>query len=104
MAYTVISSQRYLDDQIVQIKRDNRDYTVTVSPEFDIDGVSMRVVIDGHHSLAAAKADGVTPDFIEATIQDDDRIAMLDHNINDYLTVCYIDTDWYDISTGQLVF
>lgn len=99
-----ISSQRYLDDETVQAKREARDYVVTVSPEFEIDGVVMQAVIDGHHSLAAAEADGVEPEFVVATIQNDDRIALLESSIDDYLEVCYMDSDWYDVATGKGVF
>lgn len=99
-----ISSQRYLDDETVQVKREACDYVVTVSPEFEIDGVVMQAVIDGHHSLAAAEADGVEPEFVVATIQNDDRIALLESSIDDYLEVCYMDSDWYDVATGKGVF
>lgn len=99
-----ISSQRYLDDETVQVKREARDYVVTVSPKFEIDGVVMQAVIDGHHSLAAAEADGVEPEFVVATIQNDDRIALLESSIDDYLEVCYMDSDWYDVATGKGVF
>lgn len=99
-----ISSQRYLDDNTVQTKRDSRDYVVTVSPEFEIDGVVMQAVIDGHHSMAAAEADGVEPEFVVATVQEDDRIALLERSVDDYLEVCYMDSGWYDIATGKWVF
>jgi hypothetical protein len=100
----LISSQRYLDDQLVQKKREGHDYTVTISPEFVIDGDKMQVIIDGHHSYAAAKADGVEPDFIVASIQDDDRLELMGQSIDDYLETNYIDSDWYDIETGYNVF
>lgn len=94
----LISSQRYLDHDTVQAKRESKDYTVTVSPIFYIDGVAIRVVIDGHHSLAAAKADGVTPDFVE------DRINLLSKSIDEYLEASYADSDWYDVATGKVIF
>lgn len=101
----IISSQRYIDDEIVQNKRENKDYVVTISPEFVIDGTAMQAVIDGHHSLAAAREDGVEPEYIVASVSEDDRIAMLqDGCIDDYLEVCYMDSDWYDIQTGKAVF
>lgn len=100
----IISSQRYLNDEFVQVKRDARDYVVTVSPEFEIDGVTMQVVIDGLHSLAAALLDGVEPVFEEVTVQEDDRIALLDSSVDDYLEANYIEYDWYDIATGERVF
>ena len=100
----IISSQRYIDDNTVQAKRDSHDYVVIVSPEFAVDGVMMQAVIDGHHSMAAAEADGVEPEFVVASVREDDRIALLEHSVDDYLAVCYIDSDWYDISTGKVVF
>ena len=101
---TIISSQRYLDDDTVQAKRDACDYVVTLSPEFDVDGVAMQVVVDGHHSLAAAEADGVAPEYVVASVQDDDRIALIKRSVDDYLEASYIDSDWYDIATGHTVF
>lgn len=100
----IISSQRYLDDVTVQEKRAARDYVVTLSPEFEINGVVMQAVIDGHHSLAAARADGVAPEIMVITVQEDDRIALLDGSIDDYLEACYMDSDWYDVKTGKAVF
>lgn len=100
----IISSQRYLDDNTVQTKRDAHDYVVIVSPEFAVDGVMMQAVIDGHHSLAAAEADGVEPEFVVASVREDDRVALLEHSVDDYLAVCHIDSDWYDIYTGKAVF
>lgn len=100
----LISSQRYLDDEIVQAKRDAGDYTVTVSPEFEVDGRIMRAVIDGHHSLAAAEEDGVEPEFVVASEQEDDRIALLAGSVDDYLEAAYVDSDWYDVATGRTCF
>ena len=100
----LISSQRFLDDEIVQSKRDAKDYTVTISPEFEIDGTAYQVIIDGHHALAAAAEDGVDPNYIVAGKCDDDRIALLDTSIDDYMEANWIDADWYDISTGRIIF
>ena len=101
---TIISSQRYLDDETVAQKRTAGDYAVTLSPEFEIDGVIYQAIIDGHHSLAAAKEDGASPAFVVASVQDDDRIALLDGAIDDYLSVCFMDSEWYDVETGKGVF
>jgi hypothetical protein len=98
---TIISSQRHTDDQIVEAKRAAADYTVTVGKAILIDGETYRVVIDGHHSLAAARADGVEPVIVEATINNCDREAITD--IDEYLESHWIDSDWYDIATGQTV-
>jgi len=62
----LVTNQTHLDPDIVEEKRAARDYRVQVSPPFPGDsGKLYRVVIDGHHSLAAAHADGVDPQFIE---------------------------------------
>lgn len=100
----IISSQHYLNDQTVEDKRAVSDYEVMLSPVFEIDGEAFQVVIDGHHSLAAAKADGVEPVYYEATIQDSDRVALIVRGeIEDFLAASHMDGDWYDISTGRAV-
>lgn len=55
---SLISSQDFLDDEIVEAKRENGDYSVKISPQFEIDGEKFRVVIDGHHAFAAALKNG----------------------------------------------
>lgn len=100
---TIISSQRYLDDDIVQAKRAAGDYVITVSPEFEVCGEMVRVLIDGHHSYAAAIADGVKPEIAEADALQDDRIGLLP-DADAYLEASYMGDDWYDISTGRAHF
>jgi hypothetical protein len=98
----VISSQEFLDEDIVQRKIDDGDFDVTVSPEFDVDGDKYRVILDGHHSLAAAKESGNKPNFKEASSRDDDKVALLeDGNIEAFLETAYVDSDYRNIGTGQ---
>lgn len=98
----IISSQRNRDEEIVAEKRATRDYGVSVSPEFELFGEKVRLVLDGHHSWDAAIADGVEPIICELDATDDDRIALLQAgNVDDFLTVTYIDSDLYDIRTGE---
>ena len=100
-----ISSQRYRNEDTVEAKRASKDYTVTVSPAFEIDGDMYRVVINGHHAYEAAKRDGVEPVWYEATQQDDDRVGMLeDGAVDDYLAANWMDADWYNVETGRNVF
>ena len=97
----LISSQRYLDEAIVAVKIENEDFEVQVSPEFEFEGETYRVVMDGHHSYAAAKKAGAEPVFYEQDASDNDRIALLENgNTEDFFDVCRIDSDWYDIETG----
>jgi hypothetical protein len=93
-----ISSQRYLDDDVVDAKRANRDYAVLVSAPIEYNGNVFRVVLDGHHSLAAAKLDGITPEFDEATLQQDDAQGL---PAEQYLEIKWIDSDYYDVMTGN---
>lgn len=58
------TNQKYLNPEIVALKQIRRDYNVQVSSVIidpENPAVRFRVVIDGHHSLAAARADGVEP-------------------------------------------
>lgn len=97
-----ISSQRHIDDEIVEAKRAAGDYEVFVSPAFSYDGAELRVVLDGHHSLEAARIDGVAPTFIERDQTEDDRVGLIaSGEIEDFLAVTHVDSDWYDIETGH---
>lgn len=94
-----ISSQRYVDEAIVAAKREAADYAaqyVVVS----VDGDEYAVVVDGHHSIAAAKADGAEIEWEPAGAEIDaeaarDGIAFLEAHHNG--------DDWYDVETGELV-
>jgi len=46
----LISSQRYLDEEIVAGKQADQDYTVQYAV-VAVEGVEYMVVVDGHHSL-----------------------------------------------------
>jgi len=97
----IISSQRFLDDAIVDEKRAAGDYTVTLGKIITVDGEEFRVVVDGHHSLAAAKADGVTPEYIfaDATMSDKEGI----EDTEQYLEAMWIDAEYYSVQTGEVI-
>ncbi|MER2528079.1 MAG: hypothetical protein ABTR07_09145 [Candidatus Competibacter denitrificans] len=100
----IISSQRFIDDETVQAKLAAKDFTVTLSPEFELAGERYQVVMDGHHSLEAAKVAGVDPVFTVATTQDSDRIYLLAQGaVEDFLEAVYMDSDWYDVADGVQV-
>lgn len=97
-----ISSQRYLNDEIVAEKVAHDDFEVAVSPAFEIDGQTYRVVLDGHHSLAAARASGAEPVFVEYDATDNDKVALIERgDFEGFLEIAYVDSDYYDISTGK---
>lgn len=97
-----ISSQRYIDDDIVEAKRAAKDYEVTLGKVINIDGQKYQVVIDGHHSLAAAKLDGVEPQWRTATVTENDREGIAD--IDEYLAAHYVDSSYYNLDTNNDVF
>ena len=99
----LISSQKYRDDDTIEAKRAAKDYVVSVTPEFVLDGELVQAIVDGHHSYEAAKLDGVYPVYVVLTATDDDRIALLD-DVDTYLEAAYVDSDWYYIATGNNVF
>jgi len=99
---TNISSQRYIDEDVVDEKRKNKDYDVMVSPTFNIDGDPVRVILDGHHSMRAAELDGVKPVYIEQSTRESDKIALLEKgDIESFLESTWMDSDWYNVSTGK---
>lgn len=101
---TKISSQEFLSDEIVFAKMAAKDYDVTLSPVLEIDGESYQVVLDGHHSLAAAQADGIEPVYHVATIDEHDAIALLnDDDIDGFLDAVHMGDDYYDVITGRAV-
>lgn len=101
----IISSQDYLDDDKILEKSSNGDYAVQISPEFEVDGEKFRVIVDGHHSLAAAIADGETPEFEEQSSQDNDHIAALEQgNVDDFLEQTHMGDDWRNRITGKSAF
>lgn len=93
---TTISSQRYLDPAIVAAKSATRDYTayyVTVR----VGEVEYDVVLDGHHSLAAAKQDAADVEWehLEDMQREADRMGA-----EDFLAAHHLGDDYYDIETG----
>lgn len=93
-----ISSQRYLDPAIVADKLATNDFVVSVSPEFEVGGETFRVVLDGHHSLAAAIEAGVEPEWVTLTAQDHDAIALLPGEPEAFLAAVQDDSTFFDIS------
>lgn len=69
----LVTNQTLIDPDKVREKLEAEDFTVQVTPAFmNVDGRTYRVVIDGHHSLAAATRAGVPPNFVLADYTDSD--------------------------------
>ena len=101
---TIISSQRYTNDEIVASKLASQDYTVTLSPAFAVDGIEYQVILDGHHSLEASRLAGVDPEYVEADKRTADTVALLERGeVEEFLAATWIDSDYYVVATGESV-
>jgi len=59
-------------------------------------------VLDGHHSLAAAKEDGVSPEFVEYDATEHDAICLLESgDIEGFLKATHMGDDYYNVDTGK---
>ncbi len=102
MLNTLITSQHYINDEIVAAKIAAEDFEAQVSPAFEVDGKTLRIVMDGHHSLAAAIEAGVEPAIVEQNGTDNDKINMLrDGYVQDFLEACWMDGDYRYAINGK---
>lgn len=93
----LISSQRYIDEQIVSAKQTARDYTVQYAAVV-VEGIEYMVVVDGHHSLEAAKRDGAQIEM-ERCNQEIWNEAQRDGNA--FLIAHHCGDDYYLCATGR---
>lgn len=92
-----ISSQRFLNEDLVNQKISHSDFDVFVSPVFEFEGAEYRVLLDGHHSFAAAKESNNDPIFIEMDSSQHDAIGL---EPGLFLEVVHMGDDYYDTETG----
>ena len=101
---SLITSQSHIDAEIVAAKIADGDFDVQVSPAFEIGGSTYRVVMDGHHSLAAAIEAGVDPVIVEQSARTNDKVALLDDGkIEDFLAACWMDGEYCFATSGKSV-
>ena len=100
----LISSQRFLSPEIVQRKAEQFRVFVVRTLDIDLRGQNYRVLLDGHHNLAAARLAGVSPTWkgpSRKTLKVIEQMGseafarMLINNLTD--------SDWYDVASGQVV-
>lgn len=97
---TIISSQHYIDDIIVdrkiaELQSAGTDHVVIPCYYVGmIDGVEYAMQSDGHHTLAAARELGLTVEF--DVIDDPEYLTG-----EDLLSVRYMDGDWYDVERSN---
>jgi hypothetical protein len=100
----IISSQRFLDQEIVNDKiaemTENGVSSISL-PIYnagyrDLDDDDLFILIDGHHRLAAAREMGIEIKFDDITAQNEFGILTGEELLADR----YMDSNWYDIETG----
>ena len=99
----IISSQEYLDQDIVAAKRREKDFDVLLSPEFDYEGRTFQVVLDGHHSLEAARQSRKKPRFFTAKSNEIEGFNLTDQGddgVAEFLQLHYNGADWRNIATN----
>ena len=58
----IYTAQSYLDEVLIAEKQENKDYVITVELIPDDDKM-IPMLVDGNHSLEAARRDGVEPEI-----------------------------------------
>ena len=100
----MISSQRYLDRQLVQHKASSFKVFIVRTLELDLRGRRYRILLDGHHNLAAARLAGTEPTWrgppskilrIQQRTSPAKFAWMMINNLTD--------SDWYYVDTGEVV-
>lgn len=100
----LITSQHHLNEEIIAEKATNEDFDVVVSPEFTVDGEAYQVILDGHHSFAAALEAGQEPDITVASPREHDAVALLESgDIETFLTAVYMDGEYIDATTHNAI-
>jgi hypothetical protein len=104
MTAPLISSQRYLNDALVRRKAAEFKIFVVRTVEVELRGVHYRVLLDGHHNLAAARMAGVEPTWrgpstktqrVMRDLGTEGFAAALINNLTD--------SDWYYVDGGEVV-
>ncbi|WP_175712167.1 hypothetical protein [Burkholderia ambifaria] len=104
MLAQLISSQRHLDQCKVADKAARFQVFVVRVAQVWLRGRPYRLIVDGHHNLAAARAAGVEPTWkgppnkwkrIQRTTNPVEFERFLINNLTD--------SDYYDVETGQVV-
>lgn len=94
----VISSQRYYNNKIVLEKMAELENATSINlPVVPVGFDDLYVLVDGHHRMIAAQELGIEITFVE-TVQAEGLTG------EDLLEQNWIDSDWYYVENGNLVF
>ena len=100
----LISSQRYLNRDVIARKAATFKVFVVRTVGMEIRGKPYRILLDGHHNLAAARLVGAEPSWkgpppkferFMKRMTADDFAAFMINNLTD--------SDWYFHDTGEVV-
>ena len=96
----IISSQKYLDSEIINAKiaeLENSGQTEIVLTAWDVEAYDCAILSDGHHTFEAAQQCAINVRF---------EIVSHPEGISgdNLLEQAWMDSDWYDIETGQPAF
>lgn len=104
MKAPLISSQRHLDPAIVARKASLFKVFVVNTIDVTLRGQQYRVLLDGHHNLAAAWLSGVEPTWRGAPKKFQRiREKMPPADFERFLINNLTDADWYYVESGEVV-
>lgn len=102
---TIISSQRFRDDEIIEMKIEelkNSDTTEIIIPVInaytkDLDGNDLYIMVDHHHTFDAANLLGIAVKFEEVEDEISYYKDIEDKNGEAICAAHYMDSNWYYI-------
>lgn len=100
----LISSQRYLYPKKVQRKAETFKTFIVSTLTIELNGTLYRVLLDGHHNLAAAKLLGVEPEWRGPSLKMQRFIKRhTKTEVAQFLINNLTDSDWYFVDSGLVV-
>ncbi|WP_182374884.1 hypothetical protein [Pseudomonas putida] len=100
----LISSQRYLNRDVIAKKATKFKVFVVRTIDLDMRGKVYRIILDGHHNLAAARLIGVEPTWKGPPPKFERFMkGMTTEKFAAFMINNLTDSDWYFHDTGQVV-
>ncbi|WP_336334673.1 hypothetical protein [Pseudomonas putida] len=100
----LISSQRYLNREVIDKKAAKFKVFVVRTIDLEMRGKLYRIILDGHHNLAAARLIGAEPTW-KGPPPKFERLmkGMTTERFTAFMINNLTDSDWYFHDTGQVV-
>ncbi len=103
-ASPLISSQRYLNRDVIAKKAATFKVFVVRTVAIEIRGKPYRILLDGHHNLAAARLVGAEPSWKGPPPKFDRFMRRMSaDNFSAFIINNLTDSDWYFHDTGEVV-